>query len=711
MKVKRPGTLLVTVLVLLAGGVAGSGVTAAADAPSASTAESIEYGQTVSGNVTTSDSFIEDYPGYGYHDNYTFTAEEGDQVSIELRLDDRFSDEGELALYAPNGERVAIRSHNAEDGNAVITREEIEQPGTYTVVVTGRVDDATFGYDLSLYEGIPVDQSLAYGDTVTGSLDRSDRYLDGYPFNGYHDTYAFEASEGDEVSVEMRPDDRFSHEGELSLYAPNGDLILSESHNAEDGNAVITREEVEQPGTYKLVVTHDGGDESERFDYELSIYEGLPNDGTVAYGDSVTGDIDRSNRYLEFYEFNGYHETYAFNGSTGDEVSVEVRPDDKFSTDARVSMFDPTGETVTIGASNADEGNAVITRETLERDGTYQLVVTNGGASDVQFDYTLSVYEGLPRDGHVSYGENVSGTVDASDRYLDDYDFRGYHETYAFNGSAGDVVSAELRTPDNLDTDTQLTLLDEDGEEVTAGFANADEGNAVITREELQSDGEYLLVVTNADSYSGDLDYTLSVYEGLPAQATLEYDDEVSGNVTTSDRYLTGTNFDGYHDVYAFDGSDGDVVNVTLTPTSQNDAVSKVVLIDPSGDRVTYDNGDSTTGVATITEEELSATGTYRVVVTDYDWASETETYDYDLSLEAEGTELQAVVGSNPPTDPDGDGLYEDVNGDGQATFGDAIELAFVNGAGLTDAQQTALDFDADGDVDFDDAISLAFAV
>ncbi len=69
-------------------------------------------------------------------------------------------------------------------------------------------------------------------------------------------------------------------------------------------------------------------------------------------------------------------------------------------------------------------------------------------------------------------------------------------------------------------------------------------------------------------------------------------------------------------------------------------------------------------------------------------------------------------VASAPPTDPDGDGQFEDVNGDGTANFSDAIDLAFADTGAInsgTQAEIDALDFDGDGDVDFDDAIERAF--
>jgi hypothetical protein len=63
--------------------------------------------------------------------------------------------------------------------------------------------------------------------------------------------------------------------------------------------------------------------------------------------------------------------------------------------------------------------------------------------------------------------------------------------------------------------------------------------------------------------------------------------------------------------------------------------------------------------------------------------------------------------------DPDGDGLHEDVDADGDVDVADAVELAFADHAAMNDdpEERAAFDFDGDGDVDFADAIELAFEV
>ena len=70
-------------------------------------------------------------------------------------------------------------------------------------------------------------------------------------------------------------------------------------------------------------------------------------------------------------------------------------------------------------------------------------------------------------------------------------------------------------------------------------------------------------------------------------------------------------------------------------------------------------------------------------------------------------TVVPGSLGRGPPTDPDGDGLIEDVNGDGRTTISDAIAVAFVDRDRLTDDQAASLDFNRDGRFSFLDAVQL----
>lgn len=89
------------------------------------------------------------------------------------------------------------------------------------------------------------------------------------------------------------------------------------------------------------------------------------------------------------------------------------------------------------------------------------------------------------------------------------------------------------------------------------------------------------------------------------------------------------------------------------------------------------------------------------------------------LAVSAQTVETQVVDNFLPPLpgargpakDLDGDGLYEDVDGDGQLTFADPILLAFELENPIVQAHKSFFDFNQDGKVDFADVIALAALV
>ncbi len=73
---------------------------------------------------------------------------------------------------------------------------------------------------------------------------------------------------------------------------------------------------------------------------------------------------------------------------------------------------------------------------------------------------------------------------------------------------------------------------------------------------------------------------------------------------------------------------------------------------------------------------------------------------------------LSVVVGSIgnadfPPRDLDGNGYYEDVNGDGKLTESDVFVLAFNLQSEAIQNSVSFFDFNGDGQITFEDAVSL----
>ena len=63
---------------------------------------------------------------------------------------------------------------------------------------------------------------------------------------------------------------------------------------------------------------------------------------------------------------------------------------------------------------------------------------------------------------------------------------------------------------------------------------------------------------------------------------------------------------------------------------------------------------------------------------------------------------------TNPPTDPDGDGLYEDINGNGRMDFDDVVQFfKYLEWTEANQANPLLFDFNTNGRIDFDDIRKL----
>jgi PKD repeat protein len=134
---------------------------------------------------------------------------------------------------------------------------------------------------------------------------------------------------------------------------------------------------------------------------------------------------------------------------------------------------------------------------------------------------------------------------------------------------------------------------------------------------------------------------------------------------------------------------------------------------------VTVENTGDATGAITLTlyiDDEAVDNGTFTL---DPNTSREaelrtnfSETGRYNVSVNSLSSVRILVVEETceycrESQDLDGDGLYEDIDGDGDLDFNDVMELAFA--LPVPADQVPRVDFDGDGDADFDDVIELTF--
>jgi hypothetical protein len=150
---------------------------------------------------------------------------------------------------------------------------------------------------------------------------------------------------------------------------------------------------------------------------------------------------------------------------------------------------------------------------------------------------------------------------------------------------------------------------------------------------------------------------------------------------------------------------------VTLDATGSSDTDGSIAsyswtVTDDAGTGVSLSGADTATATFTAPEVSSDTTLTFEVEVTDDDGATATGTVSVTVQESDPGI---PPIGDfeNAPTDPDGDGLYEDVNGDGDVNVGDAQAIFANTDDPVVQNNVDAFDFNDDGSVNVGDAQAL----
>jgi hypothetical protein len=242
----------------------------------------------------------------------------------------------------------------------------------------------------------------------------------------------------------------------------------------------------------------------------------------------------------------------------------------------------------------------------------------------------------------IEYGDTVEGEITSDEPYF----------IYSFEGSEGDVVTISLVDTSRDDTlDPLVILFDEDNIEIVrnddAGSDDLpDNFDSLIDQFELPADGTYYIVATRFGEFTGtsegDFELTLDGGEGDGSESgsydiddaeSIEYGDTVDGEVTDDEPFV----------VYSFEGSEGDVVTITMIDTSDDDTLDpQVILLDADGNEITR-NDDAETDAdlsdnfdSQITEFELEEDGTYFIVATRFGELEDFSQGEFELTLDAD---------------------------------------------------------------------------
>lgn len=451
----------------------------------------IAIGQTVTGSINESQQ------------TWTFSGSAGDVISIEMNSTDF---DTYLELNGPNGQQVTRDDDGGPGLNSFINGFALPTSGTYTIIARSFANAGRGTYTLTLTAGgvvVPTATpfptqppppssdrgTIEVGQTVTGSLNQS------------QETWTFSADAGDVITIEMNSSDFDTY---LELNDSDGQQVTRDDDGGPGLNSLINGFRIPRTGRYTIIARSFGNGGSGS--YTLTLTQGtaisasptpLPtpassNQGSIGYGDTVTGSLNRS------------LDSWTFTGSAGDVVTIAMNSSD---FDTYLELYGPNGQEVTRNDDGGPGLNSLIEDFTLPTSGTYTIIARsfgNGGRGS----YTLSLTEGAGSSSGggtgpglgaagdtIAFGDTVTGTLNQS------------QDEWTFTANAGQIVTISMESDD---FDSYLELYAPDGIQATRNDDGGTGRNSFIDGFRLPVSGTYTIVARSFGN-RGVGDYTLTL--------------------------------------------------------------------------------------------------------------------------------------------------------------------------------------------------------
>jgi hypothetical protein len=328
----------------------------------------------------------------------------------------------------------------------------------------------------------------------------------------------------------------------------------------------------------------------------------------------------------------------------GDIVNITLSDaSDDGMLDPYLVLLAPDGSELALNDDSLSNGgpdglDSSLDEQRLPADGIYTIVASRidyPRAPDVgEIIVSLELVDrGVIDSNRITYGETIEGTINDQNETL----------RYTFEGDEGDTVTITLRdTSAKNSLDPLLLLEDEDGN-VIAENDDDDSGtlalyDARISTFDLPDDGTYTIVATRAgQNDSGEFALTLDFGDAISVVNV----NEPVGSLAIGDTVEGTISALNYQQVWTFEGSEGDQINIYLSGTGDERTLDPyVVLLDPDG-AVIAENDDDPNGIrgldSVIEGVELPVDGTYQIVATRFGFQQGGSFGIYELTIESVG--------------------------------------------------------------------------
>ena len=533
--------------------------------------------------------------GLGDVNIFTLDAEGGESLFLTLSESVRSSTFNlDLEMYAPSGE--LILSNTATFNGTTFDEVELEQTGTYTILVHDNNHDAVGDYALT---ALAVDDQVDADNEVLRSGEVIQRTLDFADI----DTFTLAANANKKLFLTIAEEERSSSFNPgLFIYGPRGDLI--DSNGSIFNGFAISELALPESGNYTIVVRDSSADAIGQYsisavvvDEQMDAGNVTLNSGETHIGNLAIGEID----------------TFTIDAEVNERFFLSLSEAVRSSAfNPGVFVYAPDG-TLIISQSSVFNGQA-FSDVVLPQAGTYTVVVRDA-SGDATGDYSITavVIDEQLDVGNImlASGETLSGLLDSAD--IDTYTFTAETDERLFL-TLSDAVGSSSFNPGVFIYAPDGTLLNSVGSTVN-GHAFSD----LL----LPQAGTYTVVVRDetADA-TGDYWMTLVLV-----------DDQLDAdNVSLVKEEPTfGTLSLGDIDTFTLVVGDNEKLQVTLTESVVSSAFNPGIFV-YGPDSKLISSVPATINVAMITDIPLTKAGIYTFVIRD---ASGDLAGDYSILVNA----------------------------------------------------------------------------
>lgn len=373
---KRPGRYLRAAAALVALGAlaaCGDDNPTSSNPCALSRAAAIQVGQSLTGNLASSDCHL---PDGSYGDLYKLTVATGQTVSISL-ASGAFSPY--VVLEDANGAEVASTGPGSGSGQAVLN--ETLAAGTYYIVANSVNAGETGSYTLSLTAacGTGGATSIALGNTVNGSLAASDCVLDD---GTYADVYRLTVGSTQNVQIDLSSS---AFDAYIFLWDASGTPVAAADGGGPGNDARLI---LSLPaGTYYVVANAYNVGETGSYTLKVQASASAPctlsGATTITLGTTTNGSLSTTDCVLQD---GSYADVYQFSLGTSRAVQVDMASG---AVDSYLILIDASGSVIGQDDDSGGGSNARITTPTLSA-GTYY-VIANSFSPGETGAYTLTL--------------------------------------------------------------------------------------------------------------------------------------------------------------------------------------------------------------------------------------------------------------------------------------------------------------------------------